>query len=206
MKVFESGSLEPLENLSWEARLFDTFDGTDILFLWRNRPCVIVGKNQNLENEADLARCHALGVQVLQRSTGGGAVYQDMGNVNFSYITWDDPAFDSPYESFLSPLLTFLRELGLPAEFNGRNDLCIGERKFSGSAARVWEGTLLHHGTMLVSCDLDRMAALLTPERSKLARHGVSSVRARVMNLSELLPGLTPEELMTKLAVFFRDR
>lgn len=195
MIYFESRRTDPAYNLALEAWLFETYCQADVLFLWQNKPSVIVGKNQVAQNEVNLALAQELGIPVVRRDTGGGAVYHDLGNLNFSFFTDDTPAADSPYVSFLQPLLAILRQLGIEADFNGRNDLCVQGRKISGSAARVREGRLLHHGTLLVKSDLAQMDRLLTPPQEKLARNGVASVKSRVVNLQEVAPALTVETL-----------
>lgn len=194
MIYIESNTSSPADNLAMETWLFDHCAGQDVLYLWRNRPCVILGRNQCAAQEVDLPLAQSLGVPVLRRQTGGGAVYHDLGNLNFTFLT-DDPGTDRPYETFLQPLVALLRRQGIQACFNGRNDLCVAGRKFSGSAARVRRGRLLHHGTLLVDTDLERMQRLLTPDAAKLRRNGVASVRSRVVNLSQLAPALTTESL-----------
>ena len=130
-------------------------------------------------------------------------MYHDLGNLNFTFLTADRPALDSPYASFLTPLIAVLASFGVAAEFNGRNDLCVQGRKISGSAARVHAGRLLHHGTLLVASDLAPMTRLLTPPQEKLRRNGVASVQSRVANLQDFAPGLTVAALKEKIAAAF---
>ena len=187
MIYYETASTDPRINLAAEDYLLHQAGAEDVLFLWQNAPCVIIGRNQCAAQEVDLDLARQLGVPVVRRDTGGGAVYHDLGNLNFTFLTADRPALDSPYASFLTPLIAVLASFGVAAEFNGRNDLCVQGRKISGSAARVHAGRLLHHGTLLVASDLAPMTRLLTPPQEKLRRNGVASVQSRVANLQRRL-------------------
>ena len=190
MRILESAGRDPAENLAREKELFDSFDGESVLYLWQNAPCVVLGKNQVPEEEVDLPLARRLGIPVVFRATGGGAVYHDEGNLNFSLITTDRPGL-SPYAWALRPVLKALLPFVPEIVYNGRNDLCVRGRKISGCASRVRGDTLLLHGTLLLCADLDTLDALLTPPEEKLERHGVASVRSRVANLTEFCPGLT---------------
>ena len=204
MIYFESKQTAPGYNLALETWLLETYRQEDVLYLWQNGPSVIIGSNQVAANEVDLELAQRLRVPVVRRHTGGGAVYHDLGNLNFTWITRDTPASDRPYETFLAPLIRILRGLGIEAEFNGRNDLCVQGRKISGSAARVRQDRLLHHGTLLVDCDLQTMERLLTPPAEKLARNGVRSVKSRVATLREFAPELTVQKLKTAICQEFQ--
>lgn len=195
MIYIESRQTDPTWNLALESWLFDCETREDVLYLWQNTDCVVIGKNQSAHMEVDLNQANTLGVPVLRRETGGGAVWHDLGNLNFTYITDDDPEADSPYEAFLRPLMEVLAGQGIPVVYNGRNDLCVADRKISGSAARMRNGRLLHHGTLLVCSNLAQMDSLLTPDAEKLQRNGVRSVKSRVANLTEFAPGLTAAHL-----------
>ena len=204
MRFLECAGSDPAENLAREKELFDGFDGESLLYLWRNAPCVVLGKNQVPEEEVDLSLARRRGIPVLFRATGGGAVYQDEGNLNFSLITEDRPGL-SPYEWVLSPVLKALLPYVPEVVYNGRNDLCVRGRKISGCASRVREDTLLLHGTLLISADLDTLDAVLTPSREKLERHGVASVRSRVANLTEFCPDLTVSAVKDALIRAFAE-
>lgn len=195
MIYIESKVTDPAWNLALESWLFDWETKEDILFLWQNDACVVIGKNQSAPLEVDLDAARELGVPVIRRQTGGGAVWHDAGNLNFTYITNDDPETESPYAAFLGPLVEVLAEQGIEAAFNGRNDLCVQGRKISGSAARVRNGRLLHHGTLLVCSDFAPMERLLTPDAAKLRRNGIRSVKSRVANLTDFAPELTVAKL-----------
>ena len=204
MNAIESKNTNPYENLALEEALFCNHTGGDLLFLWQNAPCVILGRNQDAAQEVNLPLARKLGVPVVRRNTGGGAVYHDLGNLNFTYITRDSCEGDTPYAAFLQPLMELLWALEIPVEFNGRNDLCVDGRKISGSAARVRDGWLLHHGTLLVSSELARMDELLTPPEAKLRRNGVASVKSRVANLREFCLGLTVSALRQQIFAKFQ--
>ena len=204
VKYFESAGLDPAVNLAREDELFRAFDGDPVLYLWRNRLCVILGKNQVPEEEVDLDLAARLGIPVLRRSTGGGAVFQDEGNLNFTLILRDLPGL-SPYDWALRPVLDALLRLNVPVEYNGKNDLCVRGKKVSGCASRVRGDVLLLHGTLLVSVDLETLDAVLTPPVEKLERNGVASVRSRVANLTEFRPGLTDDSVKAALRRAFAE-
>lgn len=177
--------LDPYENLAIEEALFDG-SGDSALFLWQNRRAVVVGRNQDCRSECRVAELEADGGTLARRLTGGGAVYHDAGNLNFSYISDGNSAFDV--------VLDAVRSLGVDAELSGRNDLLADGRKFSGSAFLNARGRRLHHGTILVSTDLSALERYLSPPAAKLSAHGVASVRSRVCNLAEFAPHLTVED------------
>ena len=204
MKIVESAGRDGAENLVLEGRLFDGFDGESVLYLWQNDPCVVLGKNQAPEEEVNLSLAERLGIRVLFRATGGGAVYQDGGNLNFTVITRDRPGVP-PYEWALAPVLNALLPFVPELVYNGRNDLCVRERKVSGCASRVRGETLLLHGTLLIDTDLDTLDAVLTPPAEKLERHGVASVRSRVANLTEFCPELTVASVKAALIRSFSE-
>lgn len=173
-------------------------------FVWRVGPTVIIGRNQDLKSEVNIDYCRENGVDVVRRKSGGGAVYADWGNVMVSYIT---PVrdVDKAFSAYLESLAEFLRGLGLDAVRTSHNDITVQERKVSGNACSVLPGSSIVHGTLLLDVDLSAMQKAITPPAEKLARHGVASVRARVANLREFLPELTPEGLENALVRHFSD-
>ena len=170
------------ENLAVEERAFRS-DETCAL-LWRNTPCVILGRNQYAEQE--VSAWGRANLPVLHRTTGGGAVYQDTDNVNVSFLC--SQPLPQPLHTYMQPVLDFLHALGLPAVFSGRNDILLDGRKISGCAMRHDAGRTLAHGTLLFRRDADAMGRALTPDADKLARHGVPSVRTRTGELAPYLP------------------
>ena len=194
MDYYWNERTDPAYNLALEEVMFEQADAP-FAMLWRNRPSVIVGRNQNACREFNAAYAHEHGIAVVRRMTGGGAVYHDLGNLNYSFFAFGTDANSRyvDFATFAGPVLTALRALGVAAEFSGRNDILVGGRKVSGSAKRVHAGRILFHGTLLFDVDFEAMAAALTPPRAKIEAKGVASVRARVANLHEFLPGLTRE-------------
>ena len=194
MDYYWNGRTDPAYNLALEEIMAAQADAPFVM-LWRNRPAVILGRNQNACREFDASYAREHGVAVVRRMTGGGAVYHDLGNLNYSVFafgTGADGRF-ADFAPFAEPVLAVLRSLGVDAEFSGRNDILVGGRKVSGSAKRVHDGRILFHGTLLFDVDRETMAAVLTPPKAKIEAKGVSSVRARVANLKEFLPDLDRE-------------
>lgn len=147
-----SRSTDPYYNLAFEEYVFTSFRDEDVFLLWRNAPCMVVGSCQNICRETRVPALRRLGIPVLRRISGGGAVYHDLGNLNYSLITRQEGALD--YERSLAPILEALHAAGVPARKNRTCDLAIGEEKISGSAQRAAGGRLLHHGTLLFDADL----------------------------------------------------
>lgn len=179
----ECGSRRLIFYLAMEEYVAKAFD-EDAFFVWQSDPTVIIGRNQVLENEVNLAYCEAHGVQVYRRKSGGGCVYSDKGNIMMSYVSrrGDVPAV---FDKYLSELTACLRSLGLPAEKSGRNDVLVDGRKVSGNAFQMLPDRSIVHGTLLYSTDMEALTQAIRPPVEKLARHGVESVRQRVRNLAE---------------------
>jgi lipoate-protein ligase A len=194
MDFYWNGRTDPAYNLALEEVMAAQADAP-FAMLWRNRPAVIIGRNQNACREFDSAYAREHGVAIVRRMTGGGAVYHDLGNLNYSFFAFETDSNGRyvDFAPFAEPVLSALRALGVAAEFSGRNDILVDGRKVSGSAKRVHNGRILFHGTLLFDVDFDAMTAVLTPPQAKIEAKGVSSVRARVANLKEFLPGLTRE-------------
>ena len=162
---------------------------------------MVIGRNQNAWRECRLELLEADGGRLARRTTGGGAVYHDLGNLNFTFIT-ERAAYDLPRQ--LSVILSAARALGVPADFTGRNDLVTATgAKFSGNAFRFSREAAMHHGTILVSVDLERLAKYLAPSPAKLAAKGVESVRARVCNLREYGPHITVDSVREAVVAAF---
>ncbi|MBR6921990.1 MAG: lipoate--protein ligase [Clostridia bacterium] len=189
MKAYINTSTDPYFNLAAEQYLLDTEDG-EIFMLWRNDKAVIIGRNQNAYAEIDRAFVKEHDIAVVRRLTGGGAVFHDLGNVNFTFISpkRDDDLLD--FSHFCAPVVTALRKLGVPAELSGRNDMTVNGRKFSGNAACVYNGKSMHHGTLLFSADVSEIEGSLHVDPEKMQSKGIKSVRSRVCNLKEYLPDL----------------
>ncbi len=174
---------DPRVNLAAESALMDRVHKNEmILYLWQNDNTVVIGRNQNVWKECSLVNIERDHVALVRRSSGGGAVYHDLGNLNFTFIT-DDENYDVEKQSQV--IVKALEKAGLKAEISGRNDLLLNGFKFSGNAYYHHGGYSYHHGTLLISSDLSKMPIYLNPDPLKLKTNGVSSVRSRVANLSD---------------------
>ena len=189
MKAYINTSTDPYFNLAAEQYLLDTEDG-QIFMLWRNDRAVIIGRNQNAYAEIDRAFVKEHNIAVVRRLTGGGAVFHDLGNVNFTFISPENKNDLLDFSHFCAPVVAALRKLGVPAELSGRNDMTVNGRKFSGNAACVYNGKSMHHGTLLFSADLSEIEGSLHVDPEKMQSKGIKSVRSRVCNLKEYLPDL----------------
>ena len=158
----------------------------EAFFVWQSEPTVIYGRNQVLENEVNMTYCQEHEVEVVRRKSGGGCVYSDKGNIMISYIS-ERGVVSDVFERYLDALVGFLRVQGIPAEKSGRNDVLVNGRKVSGNAFHQLPDRSIVHGTLLYSTDFDALEQAIKPPVEKLQRHGVESVRQRVMNLSEIL-------------------
>lgn len=189
--IYKTDSKNPYENLAREKYLFDTLEkNTFILYLWQNENTVVIGRNQNPWAECNCARLESEGGHLARRLTGGGAVFHDVGNLNFTFICNEQ---DYDITNHLRLIQSAVAISGIKAEISGRNDILTDGRKFSGNAFLSSNGKKLHHGTILISADTEKMNRYLTPSQEKLKAKGVKSVRSRVINLSEIAPDLTPE-------------
>lgn len=162
----------------------------DAFILWRNRPSILIGRNQNTLTEIDYEYVRKEKIDVVRRLSGGGTVFNDLGNINFTFITkkaQDGSSLSNGFEKFALPVIKALQSLGVNAVFTGRNDITIDEKKFSGNAQYHYKDKTLHHGTLLFSGNLERLAKALKSKPLKLQDKGVKSVRSRVTNISEHL-------------------
>ena len=193
--------------LAAEEYVAKNVDG-DAFFVWRVRPTVIIGRNQILENEVNTEYCRKAGVQVVRRKSGGGCVYSDMGNLMISYISVRGEV-SAVFDRYMSALAASLCSIGLPAVASERNDIMVDGRKVSGNAFHQLPDRSIVHGTLLYSTDLGALTEAIRPPVEKLQRHGVESVRQRVMNLSDY-NGVSPvlasaESLENHLVSWFTD-
>ena len=166
--------------------------GDVILYFYVNKNAVIIGRNQNAWKECNIANMDADGVQLVRRHSGGGAVFHDNGNLNFSFIT-DEKHYDLNRQ--MRVILNAVSKLGLKAEQSGRNDITVDGKKFSGNAFSLAKGNRSHHGTILVNADLTKLSNYLCVSKEKMRSKGIDSVRARVCNICELSSGLTVEAM-----------
>jgi lipoate-protein ligase A len=205
MRILLLASTDPYRNLAAEEYLLAHADD-EVFMIWRNDSAVVIGRNQNAWAEVNVPYTEVSGIAVVRRLSGGGAVFHDLGNVNYSFIVPRD-AGGIDFARYTAPIRRALAALGADAVLDGRNDLTVGGAKISGSAQAVYrrpDGTerLLHHGTLLLGADLSRMSGALRVSPGKLRSKGVASVRSRVTNLRDVpgFPPMAPEEFMEYLA------
>ncbi len=203
---------EPYENMATEEYLLMTVTEPAVM-LWRNEPAVIIGKNQNAGENVNFEFTRANGIKVVRRLTGGGAVFHDLGNVNYTFIVPEDNAPES-FSDFSKPIIRALKKLSVNAEASGRNDLLADGRKFSGTARCGYDRkdkgrVIMHHGTLLFSADMSGLSGALVTDPEKAKSKGIKSTAARVVNLCTLLPeeykNMDAEAFMKYLEDFFAD-
>ena len=175
---------------------------TITMYLWKNRRTVVIGQNQNPFTECNLEALETDGGYLMRRKTGGGAVYHDDGNINFSFIV--PPEFYDQARQF-AVIQRAVADFGIVAELSGRNDILTEGRKFSGNAFSRGQYNYLHHGTILIRGNMVDLQRYLKPKPAKLQKHGVASVKSRVVNLSELNPAITSESIVPHLRKAFES-
>ncbi len=173
-------STDPPFNLACEEYLFQK-RRENFIMLWRNAPSIIIGRNQNAYAELDMDYVREHSIPVIRRLTGGGAVYHDLGNLNYTFITAGEGLAD--FGEYLKPVIGYLRSLGLNAAFGGRNDILLDGMKISGNAQAACRGRVMMHGTLLFSVSLNILEKALKPNELKLKSKGIASVRSRVTNI-----------------------
>ena len=184
-----NNSLNPYFNLALEEYLLKEIDlRDDIFMLWQNRPAIIVGRYQNTWDEVNHTFVKENEIAVVRRLTGGGAVYHDLGNLNFTFITRGQKTGHYDFASFARPVVSALQTLGVAAEFAGRNDILVDGKKVSGNAQYRSGDSVLHHGTLLFNSEIDNLMRALQVSSEKFASKGVASVRSRVANIKDYLP------------------
>lgn len=200
---FIGESTNPYHNLAIEQYLMETVgEDSCILYLWQNSHTVVIGRNQNAWAECRTTELNRDGGHLARRLSGGGAVYHDMGNLNFTFLV-SKKNYDLPKQ--LQVIVQACRNLGLDAQISGRNDVHIDGRKFSGNAFFDSKGQAYHHGTLLVNVDMARLGQYLMPSKAKLQSKGVDSVRSRVVNLKELCPNLTIDRMKEEMLKAFQS-
>lgn len=196
-QIIISDQYDPFLNRAVENHLVEhQASDTITLYLWKNQQTVVIGYNQNPFSECNVQLLLDEGGHLMRRGTGGGAVYHDLGNINFSFIV-DRKEYDVHKQ--LSVIQDALRSYGLETEISGRNDLTFEGRKFSGNAFAKGIRNNLHHGTILIKTDAEKMQRYLTVNPDKLKKNGVKSVASRIINLSEARPSLTSENIKQPL-------
>lgn len=189
LQYYIGSCTDPHRNLALEEYLTDTVgEDTCILYLWQNKHTVVIGRNQNAWQECRTTELERDSGTLARRLSGGGAVYHDMGNLNFTFSLRTQ---DYDLRKQQSVIVEACRSLGIPAEISGRNDILTNGCKFSGNSFYSHAGCSFHNGTLLVNVDMANLGKYLTPSKTKLESKGVASVRSRVINLTELKPDLT---------------
>lgn len=201
MIYLETNSHDPCFNLAFEEYAFSHFDSSqDYFMLWQNDNAIIVGKYQNTYREVNIPYVEQNGIKVVRRLSGGGAVYHDLGNLNFTFIVnaKNHESFD--FKFLIRPLIDVLKNLGITAEFNGRNDITIKGRKVSGNSQFISDGRLLHHGTLMLTSNLKAVENALNVSPQKMESKGIKSVRSRVTTINQHLANpVTMEEFKTAI-------
>lgn len=202
-QLYVSTSQDGWRNLAVDEYFLDNIAPEDaMLYFYVNANAVIIGRSQNPWAECNLARMESDGVQLVRRITGGGAVYHDCGNLNFSFIMGEQ-RYD--LQKQMNLILNAVRAMGIPCDFSGRNDLLADGRKFSGNAFCARGCARQHHGTLLLNADLNRLQDYLNVDPRKLHSKGTKSVRSRVCNLSEFVSGIDNARMLEHLRGAYRE-
>ncbi|MFB1081422.1 lipoate--protein ligase [Jeotgalibacillus sp. JSM ZJ347] len=187
--IDNKGITDPKINLAIEEYALKNLNVEEesYLLFYINKPSIIIGKNQNTIEEINTDYVEKNNIQVVRRLSGGGAVYHDLGNLNFSFITKDDGESFHNFQKFTEPVVDALKQIGVPAELKGRNDLLVGERKISGNAQFSTKGRMFSHGTLMFDSEIDNVVSSLKVRKDKIESKGIKSIRSRVANISEFL-------------------
>ncbi len=203
LQIHISKCIDPYENLAREKYLLDNVpEDCCILYLWQNQNTVVIGRNQNPWSECSCSLLEKEGGKLARRLSGGGAVFHDVGNLNFTFLCSTQ---NYNLEKHIQVIQKACELAGISTEVSGRNDILADGRKFSGNAFYNSKAKSYHHGTLLISADMEHMQRYLTPSKAKLEAKGVKSVRSRVVNLSELSPNLTCEKMMHNMINAFEN-
>ena len=203
LSIYESTSVDPYFNLATEKYLLDSVDETScILYLWQNQNTVVIGKNQNAWAECRTSLLQEEGGKLARRLSGGGAVFHDLGNLNFTFLVGRDNYDLTRQLAVIQKACAFA---GIETTRSGRNDILADGRKFSGNAFYHSGTCAYHHGTLLIDSDMEKLQRYLSPSKAKLEAKGVCSVRSRVINLKELSAGLTCQTMKDNMKKAFCD-
>ncbi|MCC5802980.1 lipoate--protein ligase [Rossellomorea vietnamensis] len=205
--IDNKGITDPRINLAIEEYALKNLDiNESYLLFYINEPSIIIGKNQNTIEEINTDYVEKQGLHVVRRLSGGGAVYHDLGNLNFSFITKDDGESFHNFKKFTEPVVSALHKLGVKAELSGRNDIIAEGRKISGNAQFSTKGRMFSHGTLLFDSEMENVVSALRVKKDKIESKGIKSIRSRVANISEFLAEqMTIEEFRSTLLDFIFD-
>ena len=188
MRYLKNPNIDPYYNMAFDEYCLESLPIDEpVFYLWQNRPAVIMGLNQEVNTEVNLSYLHEKGIALVRRVTGGGAVYHDLGNLNYTIVGRSED-LERDYPEYAGLMMKALQTLGVPATLSGRNDILVEGRKVSGFAKRVCKNRLMVHGTLMYNVDLEVLTQALCPPATKLQSKGIASVRSRVANLCEYLP------------------
>ena len=191
MRYLKNPSTNPYYNLAFDEYCLESLPIDEpVFFLWQNRPAVIVGYNQEVNTEVNLDYLKEKGIDLVRRVTGGGAVYHDLENLNYTIVGRSED-LERDYPEYAALMMKALQALGVPATLSGRNDILVDGKKVSGFAKRVCKNRLMVHGTLMYNVDVDVLTHVLNPSTTKLQSKGIASVRSRVTNLCNYLPELS---------------
>lgn len=200
MLFIDNKSQDPYYNQAFEEYVFDRFTkGEDVLLLWINKPCVVCGRYQNVFEEVDTARALREDIPIIRRNTGGGTVFHDTGNLNYTIIRNVEEGEMLDYDKFILPVIDALNRIGVPAHKRRTSDIAINDKKISGSAANVSHGKMLHHGTLLFDTDMSLLHGLLAGAPGTFTSKAIASVRSEVTNIKEHCEIKNIEEFKEKL-------
>ena len=201
MRYIESDSHDPYYNLALEEHVFNDLPRDESYFmLWQNENTIVIGKYQNAYEEVNQKVVDERGIRVARRLSGGGAVYHDLGNLNFTFIADQKDVKGLNFRIFVEPVVETLRALGVPAEFTGRNDILVNGMKISGNSQYVKEGRVMHHGCIMLSTDLRKVADALRVREAKFQSRNSKSVRSRVTTINAQAPReITMDEFKSAL-------
>lgn len=206
MVYYETGSTDPCFNLAFEEYLLKNKTNNSILMLWQNEKTVVVGLNQNTAEEINAPFVEQHSITVVRRTTGGGAVFHDLGNLNYSFITDLGDAESICIEQFSRPVCKALAGMGVAAEVGGRNDILVEGKKVSGVAQRIYKDRILHHGTLLFESDPEMIAGALNVDPAKFTSKSSKSVQSRVGNIKDYIPAdMTLKEFWDRILLELTD-
>lgn len=201
-KIYISNENNPYFNVSAEHQLFLKADKNTLLYLWQNSSCVVFGRNQNVFAECNMKYLGENHILPVRRFSGGGAVFQDLGNLNFTFVTKEENA---NIQKYLSVIKNALSSFNVNCEFSGRNDMLCDKKKFSGHAYYTDNGNYMYHGTIMVNVNMDILSNVLKPSFLKLESKGIDSVRSRVINLSQINNSITIDKIKKAIIKAFTE-
>jgi len=204
MLVIKNTNINPCFNLACEEHLF-LARTEEIFMIWQNEPSIIIGVNQNAMSQVNNEYVAENKIKIVRRITGGGAVYHDLGNVNFTFIE-NESSGETNFSKYIERITTFLKTLGISAKFEGRNDIVVEGLKISGNSEVIKNGRILHHGTLLFDTNLENVSKALFVSKEKYQDKAVDSIRKRVANINDFLENkLTVNDFISQLLRYFTE-